>query len=119
MAKELFYRFIVGGVVVAFFSMVGTVWKPRTFAGLFGAAPSVAITTLGLAFAMHPRAHVVTLARSMLIATPALLAYCRICVEVARRPHVSVRLGTVLAWGAWALAVLVCWALFDGRLNDV
>jgi Protein of unknown function (DUF3147) len=42
-------RFVAGGVVVSLFAIVGDVLRPKSFAGLFGAAPSVALATLTLA----------------------------------------------------------------------
>jgi len=45
---DLIYRFIVGGAVVSFFAILGDALKPKSFAGLFGAAPSVALATLSL-----------------------------------------------------------------------
>ncbi len=47
MAQYLF-RFLVGGAIVSVFACLGDVLKPKSFAGLFGAAPSVALATLGL-----------------------------------------------------------------------
>jgi hypothetical protein len=38
---EILLRVIVGGLAVSAFSLLGDVLKPKTFAGLFGAAPSV------------------------------------------------------------------------------
>ena len=46
---EYVVRFIVGGLVVSAFAMLGDVLRPKSFAGLFGAAPSVALATLGIA----------------------------------------------------------------------
>jgi hypothetical protein len=46
---EYLVRFLVGGVVVSAFAMLGDVLRPKSFAGLFGAAPSVALATLGIA----------------------------------------------------------------------
>ena len=46
-------RFVVGGVVVSAFSMLGDILRPKSFAGLFGAAPSVALATLGIAVNQH------------------------------------------------------------------
>ena len=40
-------RFLVGGAVVSVFALIGDLVKPKSFAGLFGAAPSVALATLG------------------------------------------------------------------------
>jgi hypothetical protein len=50
---EYVVRFLVGGVVVSAFSMLGDMLRPKSFAGLFGAAPSVALATLGIAVYMH------------------------------------------------------------------
>ena len=38
---ETFIRFIVGGLFVSVFAVLGDVLKPKSFAGLFGAAPSL------------------------------------------------------------------------------
>jgi hypothetical protein len=46
--KELFIRSVVGGTVVSFFAVLGDLLKPKSFAGLLGAAPSVALATLSL-----------------------------------------------------------------------
>jgi hypothetical protein len=46
-------RAILGGVVVSSFALLGDVLKPKSFAGLFGAAPSVALATLALAAHKH------------------------------------------------------------------
>lgn len=40
---EVCIRFTVGGLFVSVFALVGDVLKPKSFAGLFGAAPSVAL----------------------------------------------------------------------------
>ena len=39
--------------MVSAFAMLGDVLKPKSFAGLFGAAPSVALATLGIAIYQH------------------------------------------------------------------
>jgi hypothetical protein len=49
--KEVLFRFLVGGVVVSAFSAIGDILKPKSFAGLFRAAPSVALATLSLTIA--------------------------------------------------------------------
>jgi hypothetical protein len=45
--SQIFIRFLVGGAVVSVFAVIGDLLKPKSFAGLFGAAPSVALATLG------------------------------------------------------------------------
>jgi hypothetical protein len=50
---EYLVRFIVGGAVVSAFAMLADVLRPKSFAGLLGAAPSVALATLGIAIYQH------------------------------------------------------------------
>lgn len=52
-ARWYVVRFLVGGVVVLAFAMLGEMLRPKSFAGLFGAAPSVALATLGIAVHRH------------------------------------------------------------------
>ena len=47
--KEMLLRFAIGGSVVSLFALLGEVLRPKSFAGIFGAAPSrFALATLGL-----------------------------------------------------------------------
>jgi tetrahydromethanopterin S-methyltransferase subunit C len=45
---QLVFRFLVGGLIVSLFAALADVLKPKSFAGLFGAAPSVGLATLAL-----------------------------------------------------------------------
>jgi hypothetical protein len=44
----LIVRLVVGGLLVSAFAALGDSLKPKSLAGLFGAAPSVALATLSL-----------------------------------------------------------------------
>jgi ABC-type xylose transport system permease subunit len=72
---DLAIRFIIGGLVVSVFSLISDIFKPKTFAGLFGAAPSVALASLGLTVLHDGRAVASVEARSMIIGAIALLIY--------------------------------------------
>lgn len=100
-AGELVFRFLLGGSVVSLFALVGEVFKPKTFAGLFGAAPSVAIATLGLAYAHHGSEYLHEESRSMIVGAFAFTAYGADCVFLTRREHVPVGVSAVLSWLAW------------------
>ncbi len=77
---ELLIRFLLGPVVVSAFALPGDVVKPRSLAGLFSAAPSVALATLSLAIAQHGRAYVSEQARSMMLGALAFGLYaCLVC----------------------------------------
>src|ERR1700744_3210483 len=43
---EYLVRFLVGGIVVSAFAVISDVLRPKSFAGLFCAAPSLALATL-------------------------------------------------------------------------
>lgn len=43
LVKELVLRFFMGGVAVSFFAAVAELFKPKTFSGIFGAPPAVAL----------------------------------------------------------------------------
>jgi len=51
--SQILIRFLVGGAVVSAFAIIGDLLKPKSFAGLFGAAPLVALATLVLTVAWH------------------------------------------------------------------
>jgi len=46
--SAILLRFLIGGLVVSVFAVISDIVKPKSFAGLFGAAPSVALATIGL-----------------------------------------------------------------------
>src|ERR1700730_14946463 len=75
--KDLILRFVIGGVVVSAFAALGDVLKPKSFAGLFGAAPSIALATLGLTIAANGKMYAAAEARSM-VADDAGLLFIRL-----------------------------------------
>ncbi|HTL37162.1 MAG TPA: DUF3147 family protein [Kofleriaceae bacterium] len=108
---ELLVRFLLGGIVVSAFAAIGELFKPKTFSGLFGAAPSVAIASLGLAFHKHGADYVRTQAKAMLLGSVAMLLYCTLCVAIAKRKQVPIWLGAGLSWIAWFAAAFALFAL--------
>jgi len=68
-------RFLAGGVLVSLFAVLGDLFKPKSFAGLFAAAPSVALATLVLTIEMKGAAYAATEARSMVVGAIAFLGY--------------------------------------------
>ena len=42
---QLLLRFLIGGAVVSSFALLGDIVRPKSFAGIFGGAPSVALAT--------------------------------------------------------------------------
>jgi len=72
---ELLIRFFIGGTVVSSFALLGEIFRPKSFAGLFGAAPSIALASLGLAIKEHGHAYTSIAGRSMLLGAVAFFVY--------------------------------------------
>jgi hypothetical protein len=78
-------RFLVGGAVVSGFAIMGDVLKPKSVAGLFGAAPSVALATLGLTVATEGPSYAATEARSMMASAVAFFFYASLVSWIMMR----------------------------------
>jgi hypothetical protein len=72
---EYLIRFLAGGLVLSAFAVLGDVLRPKSFAGLFRAAPSVALATLGLALWKEGGDYVSLEGRSMILGALALALY--------------------------------------------
>ena len=69
---EYLVRFLAGGIVVSAFAMLADVLKPKSFAGLFGAAPCVALAALGVAIYGHGASYTTSQSFSMMVGAIAL-----------------------------------------------
>jgi hypothetical protein len=111
--KELLFRFLVGGVVVATFSALGDTLKPKSFAGLFGAAPSVALATLALTVAKDGVHYTTLEARSMLAGAVALGFYSYTVMRtMAHHPRSALRVSIALLSGWFVVALGIYFAVF-------
>jgi len=94
-------RFIVGGLIVSAFAIVGDVLKPKSFAGLFGAAPSVALATLTLTVASDGSSYAATEARSMMAGAIAFFVYGSLVSWVMMRYKSRAILVTLCSVPVW------------------
>ena len=90
---------IVGGLAVVAFSLLGQAGHPKRFAGLFSAAPSVALASLAMTLMTRGPDATVPYAQGMLIGSAGMIAYCVVSLLLIDRLHAL--LGSVLAWLAW------------------
>jgi hypothetical protein len=93
-------RFIAGGAIVSIFAVLGDLLRPKRFAGLFGAAPSVALATLALGFAKQGSAYVAVEGRSMLGSLGLALYSIAVC-QLLIRMRVSAMTASILAMVVW------------------
>lgn len=106
--KDLVIRFLIGGSVVSLFSVISDLLKPKTFAGLFGAAPSVALASLALTLLAEGKEVAAIEARSMVLGAVALFIYAASLSWLVLRfrlPSLKVFLPGLLLWMAVAVGL--------------
>ena len=111
---EYVVRFLVGGAVVSVFAMLGDVLRPKSFAGVFGAAPSVALATLGIAIYHHGRSYAASQSLSMMAGAVALGIYSVIVCQLLMRARMSALPATLLSIAAWLIVAFGVWSLSGG-----
>lgn len=110
---QLVLRFLAGGLIVSLFALLADILKPKSFAGLFGAAPSVGLATLALTVAANGKAYASIEARSMATAALAFLAYaciaCRLMMRFRWRALpasvVSLVVWMAISFGLWIVVL--------------
>ena len=75
MIRDLLFRFLAGGALVASFAVLGDLFSPKSFAGLFAGAPSVALATLALTIRKEGSLYAGVEARSMAWGAAAFFVY--------------------------------------------
>jgi len=101
MIFELLLRFVVGGLVVSFFAMLGGALKPKSFAGLLGSAPSVALATLSLTVLKKGKPYAAVEAQSMICGAVAFVFYAWLVCHLLMRKKVHVLGTTSVALIVW------------------
>jgi hypothetical protein len=98
---QMIIRFFVGGLVVSLFAIVGDILRPKSFAGLFGAAPSVALATLGLTVASEGPVYAATEGRSMMAGAIAFCVYAAFVSWILMRGQSAALRITIAAMPIW------------------
>jgi len=98
---EELIRFLIGGAVVSAFAVLSEMFRPKSFAGLFGAAPSIALATLGLTVARSGHGFAAIEAQSMIFGAVAFCLYASLCSQVLMRRKLSALATTVLLLPVW------------------
>jgi len=103
---EYLLRFLAGGLIVSLFAVLGDLLRPKSFAGLFGAAPSIALATLSLAFWQQGGSYVALESRSTLIGALALPIYSFSVCQLLMRAQWSALAATSGALAVWLIVAL-------------
>ena len=108
---DLIFRFIVGGFIVSLFAVLNDVLKPTSFAGLFAAAPSVALATLGLTILSEGKFYAAAELRSMIVGAIALFVYAFIIIQLIMRFKLHAVSASISAIPAWLVCAIGVWFL--------
>ncbi len=114
--SEYVIRFLAGGIIVSVFAMLGDLLRPKSFAGLFSAAPSVALASLGIVVATKGSDFAAIQARSMILGAIALLLYSVLVCQLQVRWLIRALPATLISLPLW-LAIsfgLHFWLIGDG-----
>ena len=106
---EIVVRFIVGGLVVSAFAVIGNLFKPRIFAGRFGAAPSVALASLTLAASTNGVAYASVESRSMAFGAVAMGAAAWVCSQLMMRRGIKALPAAAISLGVWFVLAFLLW----------
>lgn len=98
---EYLLRFIAGGLFVSLFAIIGDVVRPKSFAGLFGAAPSIALATLGIAWFQHGSPYAGIQARAMILGSITLLCYSIAVCQILMRTRAGALTATLASLPVW------------------
>ena len=107
--KVILIRFLIGGIAVSFFAVLGDLFKPKSFAGLFGAAPSVALATLGLTVASDGKLYAATEANSMMAGAVAFFVYTSCVSWMLMRGRFSALWVTISLLPVWGMVAFGLW----------
>jgi uncharacterized membrane protein (GlpM family) len=111
---EYVVRFLLGGIVVSAFSMLGDMLRPKSFAGLFGAAPSVALATLGIAVHTHGAGYAARQTWAMTAGAVALAVYSGVVCHLLMRARFRVASATLAAVVVWLVVAFGLLAVAGG-----
>jgi uncharacterized membrane protein (GlpM family) len=104
--SEIVFRFLIGGTVVSLFAVLGDVLRPKSFAGLFGAAPSIALATLGLMVHKHGNQYAALESRSMILGASAFFVYAAMSSFALRRFSASTLITTLVLLPIWLIGAV-------------
>ena len=111
---EYVLRFIAGGLIVSAFAICGDMLRPKSFAGLLGAAPSVALATLGIAIVQHGAEYAASESWTMIYGAIALACYSVVVCHLLMRFHLAALPATVVAFVVWLVVAFGLLAGFGG-----
>lgn len=111
-AVEVLLRALAGGVFVLAFAALAEMLTPKRLAGVFSAAPSVALASLIVTGGFTGPPGVLASARGMLVGAAGFTVYCLVAVPLLSR--LGTWRGSVAALVVWCAVAAAGYALLPG-----
>jgi hypothetical protein len=96
-----------GGLFVVGFALIAEMLEPKRFAGLFSAAPSVALANLLVVLMVKGRADGLANLSGMIVGVIAMTAVCLLGIWLV--PRLGSLKGSVVMCAAWGVVGFACW----------
>jgi uncharacterized membrane protein (GlpM family) len=90
---------LAGGLLVVAFSLLAEAVQPKRFAGVFSAAPAIALASLLLTAYLKGTSMALAQTSGMLLGSAAMVVYCAFSLFAVDRFRAL--LGSIGAWAAW------------------
>lgn len=100
---------LVGGVFVAAFALIGESVQPKSFAGLFSAAPSIALAALTITLLTDGSSDAKDQTLAMVFGALALVSFCVVATVTIER--FAAVYGSAIAFVAWFAVAGVSYVL--------
>ena len=100
---------LAGGTLVAVFAAIGELLRPRGLAGIFAAAPSVALASLAVTLIVTGSGSASNQLMAMIAGAAALGVYCLLAIESVKR--FGSRWGSLTAMSVWLAVAIGLWAV--------
>jgi hypothetical protein len=101
--------------VVSAFAMLGDMLRPKSFAGLFGAAPSVALARLGITVYRHGADYAAQQTWAMTAGAIALGVYGIVVCQLLIRARLRAAPATLLSLVVWLIVAFGLFTLAGGQ----
>lgn len=111
MVLEYIARFIVGGLLVCVFALVSQICKPKQFAGIFSAAPSVLLAGLIITLITQGASHAILTAEGAIAGAVGMIFFCIVATPLIERYKALV--GSLLSLIGWFVVSCVTFVLMS------
>jgi hypothetical protein len=111
MILEYIARFAAGGLLVCVFALISEIFKPKQFAGIFSAAPSVLLAGLIITLMTKGPSHATLTAEGAIAGAVGMIFFCMVATPAIERYKVII--GSLLSLFGWCVVSLVAFVLIS------